>query len=80
MMPKKDSAYFDETKARMKKGNWGPHAIRLMFNNGIVEEYNSGRMTLVEAKVHFPAIEQHPLFNPPLVNSPPGSSTGNRGD
>ena len=67
-MKNKDTAYFQETKSRMTKAGWGPHAIRTMFNNSIVDDVNLGKMTLVEAKMHYPAILSHPLLNKPCVS------------
>jgi hypothetical protein len=61
-MKKQDSAYFEQEKARMLNAGWGPHAIRLLFNNGIVDEVNQGKMTLVEGRMHYPAIDKHPCL------------------
>lgn len=59
---KKDSAYFEEERARMLAAGWKPHAIRLLFNNGIVDQVNQGLMTLVEGRMHYPAIDRHPCL------------------
>lgn len=59
---KKDSAYFEQEFERMTKDGWKPHAIRLMFNNRIIDEVNQGQMTLVEGRMHYPAIDSHPCL------------------
>ena len=59
---KKDSAYFEEEFERMSKAGWKPHAIRLLFNNRIVDEVNEGQMTLIEGRIHYPAIDNHPCL------------------
>ena len=61
-MKTKNSAYFEEEKSRMLKDGWKPHAIRLIFNNRIVDEVNQGKMTLAEGRVHYPAIDKHPCL------------------
>ena len=61
-MKKQDSAYFEEEKTRMLKDGWKPNAIRLLFNNRIVDEVNQGQMTLVEGRMHYPGIEKHPCL------------------
>ena len=60
--PKKNSAYFDTEFERMSKDGWKPHAIRLMFNNRIVNEVNSGAMSIIEGRMHYPAIDKHPCL------------------
>lgn len=62
-MKRQDSGYFQEEFARMSKAGWKPHAIRLLFNNRIVDEVNEGSMTLAEGRMHYPAIDKHPCLN-----------------
>ena len=69
MGKRQDSAYFEEESKRMKAAGWTGHAIRLMFNNGIVDEVNEKKMTLAEGRMHFPAIESHPCLNKAEVES-----------
>jgi hypothetical protein len=59
---KQESQYFEETKKRMQSAGWKPHAIRTLFNNGIVDDVNEGRMTLIEGRMHYPAIDSHPCL------------------
>lgn len=69
MGKRQDSAYFEEESKRMKAAGWKGHAIRLMFNNRIVDEVNEKKMTLVEGRMHFPAIDSHPCLNNAEVES-----------
>lgn len=61
-MKHKDSAYFEEEKTRMLGDGWKPHAIRLLFNNRIVDAVNQKQMTLAEGRMHYPAIDRHPCL------------------
>lgn len=59
----KNSAPFESEHKRMKEAGWGARAIRLLFNNGIVDDVNEGRMTITEGEMHYPAIKTHPCLN-----------------
>jgi hypothetical protein len=61
-MKKQDSVYFVSEKERMLKDGWKPSAIRLMFNNRIVDDVNENKMTLDEGRSHYPAIDSHPCL------------------
>lgn len=61
-MRKGDTEFFKQEKARMQKGGWGANAIRLVFNNTIVDKVSRGQMTLEEGKTHYAGIEGHPCF------------------
>jgi hypothetical protein len=60
---KNDSYYFQETFKRMSSSGWKAHAIRLLFNNGIVDEVNQGKMTLEEGRMHYPSVDSHPCLD-----------------
>jgi hypothetical protein len=63
MTKKTDSCYFQETYTRMVASGWKPHAIRLLFNNGIVDSVNKGDMTINEGRMHYPLIDSHPCLD-----------------
>lgn len=61
-MARKDTPYFEERAAELRALGYGGHGIRLLFQNGIVQDYNEGRMDLETAKSNYPAVEKHPCF------------------
>jgi hypothetical protein len=61
-MRKSHAEFFKLEEARMQKEGLGANAIRLEFNNNIVNKVNTGQMTLKEGKKLYAGIEGHPCF------------------